>query len=326
MTKFLIETIWTVNLYFEGLKLASGLLLGLSILTIGGPVLGEMVATMAPFFIGKQEHDLLELGIIYEEVEFPTSDGLVLRGWYFPAEKDNAPAIFYAPATSHDQRSGLSLVKPLHAAGYHVLLFSYRGHGNSDGDPFGFTYGAAESKDIDAAVKYLRDIKGITKVGAIGHSAGAVSIILSAARNPGINAVVAASPFSSIDDIWQHNRPKLMPKPLYDFTMFLSELRKDFSRHQVRPIDVIDQISPTPLLLVYGSEDKRVSYEQTVQLYETANWPKQLWVIEGASHSGVRSPGLDNTAGELVDFLDDALKPRVADWSDNFGVRNLVHD
>lgn len=313
-------------MYIEGLKLASGLLLGLSVLTIGGPVLGEMVATMAPFFIGKQERDLIELGLVYEGVEFPTTGGLILRGWYFEAEQEDAPAILYAPATSHDQRSGLSLVKPLHAAGYHVLLFSYRGHGASDGDPFGFTYGAEESKDIDAAVEFLRNKKGITRIGAIGHSAGAVSIILSAARNQAIDAVVAASPFSSIDDVWQHNRPKIMPKALYDFTMYLSEVRKGFSRHQVRPIDVIDQVSPAALLLVHGSEDRRVSYQHTLQLYESASFPKQLWVIEGASHSGVRTPGLDNNAGELIHFLDSALKPKFADNDLNSGVRSLVFD
>ena len=291
----------------EGLKIISSVFLGLSVFSVGGPVLGELVATIAPVFPQKATLSANDLGILYEEVAFETSDKLILRGWFFPTKDENAPAILYAPATSNDLRSGLSLVTPLHNAGYHVLLFSYRGHGLSDGNRFGFTYGALESKDIDAAVQFLRDMKGIQRIGAIGHSVGAVSIILSAARNPHIDAVVAASPFNNMEEVWETNRPMIFPKPLMDLSMRLSELRKGFTREQIRPEDVIAQIAPRPILIIHGSEDKRITYEQALRLYNTAQEPKRMWLVEGASHGEVRSPVLDYLLENIIDFFDDSF-------------------
>lgn len=291
----------------DGLKIVSSVFLGLSVFSIGGPVLGELVATIAPTFPLKATISAKDLGLPYEEVAFQTSDEVILRGWFFPTDEEGAPAILYAPATCNDLRSGISLVLPLHNAGYHVLLFSYRGHGLSDGNRFGFTYGALESKDVDAAVSYLHETKGIQQIGAVGHSVGAVSIILSAARNQDINAVVAASPFNTMEEIWETNRPVIFPKPLLDLSMRLSELRKGFTRDDIRPEDVIAQIAPRPLLIIHGSEDKRITYEQVLRLYKTAQEPKRMWLVEGASHGEVRSPILDYLVENIIDFFDDAF-------------------
>lgn len=274
-----------------------------------GPMIGEMVATTSPLSLSfPRKYDNLE----YEDVSFATSDGLTLRGWFFPTDNPHAPAVLYAPATAKDQRQGLSLVAPLHAAGYQVLLFSYRGSGRSDGNRFAFSYGARESLDIDAAVTYLSDTRGIRQIGAIGHSAGAVSIILSAARNPRIDAVVAAAPYTSLEDIWQDNQPTLYPSELYTQAQGMFQLRKGFSKTQVRPIDVIGHISPRPILLVNGQEDKRIPEDQAVRLFDAANEPKELIWIPDASHSEVRSPGLDNLAPQIIAFFDANLRPSVA--------------
>lgn len=294
----------------------SSVILGLSLLSVGGPILGEMIATMAPIYTKKDSATLPNLGIPVEQVSFQSSDDLNLSGWFFPADDSASPAILYAPATARDQRSGLSLVVPFHQAGYHVLLFSYRGHGTSDGDRFGFTYGAAESRDVDAAVQYLSEERGIKKIGAIGHSAGAVSIILSASRNPQISAIVAASPFNSVEEIWETNRPVLFPKPLYNLTMWFSEFRKGFSRHQVRAQDVIGKIAPRPLLLLHGSADKRITQEQALQLYSEAKEPKRLWIIEGATHDSVRYPSLDVLSGQILSFFDKALRSQANIYPD----------
>lgn len=296
----------------NGITLISGIFAGLSLLSVGAPLVGEMVATMAPHFGKDEDQAIQSLGLEFENVAFPTTNGLTLRGWYFPADRNNAPAILYAPATAQDQRSGVSLVKPFHNAGYNVLLFSYRGHGSSDGNRFGFTYGANESEDVDAAVRYLYENRGISNIGAIGHSAGAVSIILSAARNQRIKAVVAASPYSSVDEVWETSRPKIFPRPLFEIIMELSEERKYFDRDDVRPMDVISQISPRPLMLIHGDLDERITQEQAINLYRVANAPKEFWLIKGADHAGVRTPTLDDLVPKIISFFDSAFEKEQA--------------
>ncbi len=289
------------------LKITSTVLISATVVSLGGPVLAEMASTAAPIFSRGADRAAGILGLPYESVSFQSTDGITLRGWYFPSDTPNSPAILYAPATAKDQRSGLSLVKPLHAAGYSVLLFSYRGYGQSDGNPIGFSYGAHESLDVDGAVSYLHDKRGVSAVGAIGHSAGAVAIILSAARNPRLDVVVAASPFASVEEIWNTNKPELMPTPMYDFMMRTTELRKDFERSQVRPVDVIDRISPRPILILHGTGDKRITQEQAQMLFNEAAEPKELWLLDGLSHAEVRSIGMETRIGDIIRFLDEAL-------------------
>jgi dipeptidyl aminopeptidase/acylaminoacyl peptidase len=295
-------------LIFNKLIALSSIFMGFNLLISAGPIFGEMIATKSPAFTRQAARSIDQVGISYEQVSFLTTDGLTLRGWFFPTNDPHAPAIIYAPATAHDQRQGISLVAPLHRAGYQVLLFSYRGHGTSDGDRLGFTYGARESEDIDAAVRYLTEERSIPHIGAIGHSAGAVAIILSAARNPRIGAVVAAGTFTSVEDIWEQNRPAIFPQPLYRLAMRMFEMRKGFSRQEVRPLDVIGQIAPRPVLLVHGMSDRRITQQQAAELFANANQPKQIIYVPGASHDQVRSPGLDGLLAQIVQFFDANLR------------------
>jgi len=292
---------------FHVVKSLSGLALGLSLLTVGGPLLGEWVATKAPTFGRRAAQEVRGLGLAFEEVSFAAEDGALLQGWFFPQADPQAPAILYAPATGRDQRSGLALVRPLHEAGYQVLLFSYRGHGLSQGNRSGFTYGAKESRDVDAAVAFLRQEKRIGRIGAIGHSAGAVSILLSAARNPGIDVVVAAAPFPTVETVWETNRPAIFPRPLLEMTLRLSEVTRGYSRDEVRPLDVISGIAPRPVLLLHGLDDARISESQARGLFAAAQAPKQLWLVEGADHGEMGAPALTALMDEIIQFLKASL-------------------
>jgi uncharacterized protein len=289
------------------LKIAAGVVMGASLLTLVGPAIGETIATLPPLFSRQDKNPLTEAGLRYEEVAFPTDDGLMLRGWFIPADRPGAPAVVYVPGTGRDQRSGLSLVAPFHRAGYHVLLFSYRGSGQSDGNWLRFSYGDAESRDVDAAVSFLSQTKGVGWVGAIGYSAGAVSAILSAARNPHIEAVVAVAPYNCVDEVWQTGRPALMPAFLQDLTLWLTEKRKGFDRAQVCPVNVVDKIAPRPLLVIHGTDDRRILESQVERLFAAAGEPKSLWLVPGATHNTIRTPMLDELSAQVVGFLDGAF-------------------
>lgn len=289
------------------IKVAAGVLIGASLLTLVGPIVGETIATLPPLFPNRTTNPLTELGLAYEDVTFPTTDGLSLRGWFIPAAQADAPAILYAPATGHDQRSGLSLVPEFHQAGYHVLLFSYRGHAQSDGTRGRFTYGDAESRDVDAAVAYLDRVRGIRHIGVVGHSAGAVSAILSAARNPLIGAVVAVAPFNCVAEIWHTSRPALVPSFVLDWTLWASEKLRGFDREDVCPLNVVDRIAPRPLLVIHGTADRRITEAQVSRLFEAAQRPKSLWLVDGATHDGIRDPVLDELAPDVISFLDGAF-------------------
>ncbi|MCD8514243.1 MAG: alpha/beta hydrolase [Nitrincola sp.] len=103
----------------------------------------------------------------------------------------------------------LPLVPLLIKAGWSVLLFDVRNHGNSDEDTFSSMPRFAE--DIDAAIAWLKaqhyqSITALTgaslpRVALIGHSVGAAATLLAASRRDDISAVVSLSSFAHPADM-----------------------------------------------------------------------------------------------------------------------------
>jgi fermentation-respiration switch protein FrsA (DUF1100 family) len=75
-------------------------------------------------------------------------------------------------------------------------------------------------------------------------------------------------------------------------------------------LDVVDQIAPRPLLLIHGTADQRITEDQVRRLYAAAGEPKSLWLVEGATHGGIRSPILDEMVQDVIAFFDNALRDR----------------
>ncbi len=290
------------------LESLTALLTGSVLLAVLIPVVAESWATRPAILPRSGLNPQIDLGLAYEDIAFHATDGLTLRGWFIPAVSAHAPALVYAHGAGRDQRSGLPIVPALHQAGYDVLLFSYRDHGHSDGDGRGMTYGYRESQDIDSAVLFLRQRKRACHVGVIGYSVGASSALLSAARNPDIEAVVAVAPFASALEVWAANRPAFFPPLALDWTRRVVEWRKGISLTAMDLGRLIPRIAPRPLLLVHGTHDERIPLSQVQRLFTAAGQPKSLWLIPNATHGSVRTYGLETRMAEVIAFFDEALR------------------
>ena len=90
----------------------------------------------------------------------------------------------------------LPATKALHDAGYHVLLFDLRHHGESGRGRAPLTYGPRETRDYIGAVNYLRsrpDVDG-QRIGALGTSMGGNTIIMGTSQCQPIKAMMAVQP------------------------------------------------------------------------------------------------------------------------------------
>ncbi|MCS7009777.1 MAG: hypothetical protein NZL98_00205, partial [Anaerolineales bacterium] len=132
----------TVLLWFLGILLLLVLLIGLGFsfyLTRRFPL--EITRTPA------------EYGLDYEEVAFPASDGITLRGFWIPASgSDRAIIILHGHGSSLDW--DIQRAPHFHQAGFGVLLFDFRAHGRSDGRLA--TFGYLERQDVLGAVEFLK--------------------------------------------------------------------------------------------------------------------------------------------------------------------------
>ena len=90
----------------------------------------------------------------------------------------------------------LPATKALHDAGFHMLLFETRRHGESEAGKGPLTYGPREARDYIGAVNYLRsrpDVDG-ERIGAIGTSMGGNIVIYGTPACQPIKAILAIQP------------------------------------------------------------------------------------------------------------------------------------
>ena len=72
-------------------------------------------------------------GIEFEEVHFPSRDGLNLVGWWIP--HDNAlGTIIMCHGQNGSMDGDTRQMPPLREAGFNVLMFDFRAHGRSEGE------------------------------------------------------------------------------------------------------------------------------------------------------------------------------------------------
>ena len=142
------------------------------------------------------------LGLAYEDVEFSPRgrEEIALRGWWIPAAEPRATVIRVHGVDSN-RNSLLGLAAPLTDAGYSVLLFDLRGHGESDAARMGA--GLDERDDVLGAIDYIIRERGASP-GAIflhGNSYGGAIALMTGWREPAVAGVYADSAFASLPDL-----------------------------------------------------------------------------------------------------------------------------
>lgn len=229
-------------------------------------------------------------GIAFEAVSFPAEDGKTLRGWFVPPRSDASRQAEAALVLVHggggDRRDYLRHVPIFHQSGWPVLLFDCREQGASDGSGRGISLGAREHRDVSSAVAWLRAVRGFGRIGVLGTSQGGASVILAAARDPGIDAVAAENPFATVHGLLEEGArglPWLIRAPLVEAAVW-----RTFGQARVpQPLDVVGAIAPRPLLLLHGTADATVLAAESEALFAAAAEPKQLWLAPDAGHTQI---------------------------------------
>lgn len=101
--------------------------------------------------------------------------------------------------------------------------------------------------DVHAGVQFLVG-RGVERVGLLGHSFGGAVVIEAAAREPRVASVVTLAT-------------------------------------QTAGAQRVALVSPRPLLLIHGLADVRLDAECSRMLHRLAGEPKELVLLEGATHS-----------------------------------------
>ena len=244
----------------------------------------------------------------YQQITLTTQDGVKLSAWYLPSQNGAAIILLHGYKADHAQMFPVAAM--LVRYGYGVILPDLRGHGQSEGEEI--TFGYNERRDVQAVYQHLITQPKVDaeRIGVLGNSMGSAIAILYAAENPGIKAVVAQSPYTSLDDMVATNIKRLVnlpPFPLAPMILFFAERKAGFQAEALAPLRHIRQISPRPVLIMTGGKDTWANPEGGRQLYAAAGEPRELWFDPELSHLEFQEKRADEFEQRVVAFFDKYL-------------------
>lgn len=268
MTKVLVFTV-----LFSGAYLATGLFLLFSLDRLMYYPSRRIDAVPADF------------GLEAEEIRFAAADGTPLHGWYFAAPESRAVFVFlHGNAGNISHRLGL--VHQLQRAKADILLFDYRGYGESGGEP----RGESLLLDARAAIEIVRarpDGEG-KKILLFGESiGGSMSLVL--AEDEKVDGVITLAAFSSVRDVARD-------MPLHRiFTPFVPDRYNALAA--VGGLEI-------PVLFIHGTADEIIPFAHGERLFAAGGKGKEHFWIEGAGHNDLFHVAGIEIAQRVSAFLD----------------------
>jgi uncharacterized protein len=247
-----------------------------------------------------------------EEVAFDASDGVRLSAWYLAGEPDQ-PVVVLCHDLGESKGSLINLAIALQKAGFHLLVFDFRGHGGSGGGASGL--GLAEKRDVLGAVDYLASRQGLDgrRLGIYGVGMGAHAVVLAAADRPSLRVLVLDGLYPDVGyplvrkvyDGWPAGARRLgwVPRLLYEIA-FRSRIRTE------RAADLLPRLSGRDMLLVAPAGDSSLSQE-IQSMYESVPEHREtdtnLITLSTERLAALRGDELERYHARVVTFFESRL-------------------
>lgn len=238
-----------------------------------------------------------------------TADGLTLRGWYCPTEK-RRHLIVLVHGMGESWTEMAPLGRDLHALDYDVLLFDFRGHGHSDRARV--SMGRRERADIRAVQAWAHS-EGFTpdRIGWLGYSMGASTLLMEAANNPDIQAAVIDSPYGNLPELLrtQLHKHSHLPKWFNPGILAAARLAYGVRTDDLLPIRSARHWGNRPLLLIHGESDSIVPVSQARRLAAAAGPSCEAVTIPGVGHVRAYREDPEHYIAAVNSFFNSHLTP-----------------
>ena len=213
-------------------------------------------------------------GLAYEDVRFGGDSGLLLHGWHIPGPGDVIFVWFHGNGGNIQNRLEHVRLMHVHVGGSHIL-FDYQGYGLSHGQP-SIPGIVADGRAVVQLVQERGWSTGKRLV-FFGESLGcAVAVALAVDRATEVrpevrpDRIILEAPFYSLQAMGQIVLPPLA---------FLVKDDLNSARLMAK--------LTVPLLIIHGTQDQVVPFQQGRDLYELSPSPKQFHTIPGGGHVGL---------------------------------------
>lgn len=270
-----------------------------------------------------------DLGLPYEKIHFPAQDGLRLAGWFLPAAnpdvRDRATVVMVhgwpwnrLGEAATDLVSNLSSASPvdlmrlaltLHREEYNVLMFDLRNHGESAAKP-PVMFGLQEARDLLGALAYLKDRDDVNadKIGVVGFSVGANTLLYALPYTKDIKAGVAVQP--TTPSVFAEGFASYLLGSLGKLVMPLAEMfyvaAGGIRLADYRPAAAAAGAGDTPVLFVQGEGDRWGNVADVEGMAASAPRGGRALVVEGMHRFDGYQHVLDHP-GLVLDFFETNL-------------------
>ena len=237
-----------------------------------------------------------------QPVTLSSPSGATLRAWLLVPEAPKA-AVALLHGVHANRRPMLPRAELLWRAGYVVLMPDLQAHGESTGDRI--TFGYLEARDAQACLRYLREHFPGLRVGGVGVSLGGAALVL-AGPAAGSEADVLEAVFPTIAEATDNRlamRVGALSRVLAPLLLLQLKPLLGVGVDELRPVESIRQLH-CPVLILSGTADRHTTEAQTRALFAAANEPKELWLVQGASHDDLFRFDKSGYAAHVLGFLD----------------------
>jgi hypothetical protein len=247
----------------------------------------------------------------YEDVSLRTSDGLTLKGWFFPVRGDRAAILIHGRHANRAEYQGRleHIADFLIADGFSVLLFDLRGHGDSDGDRF--SLGQFERLDVASAIDFVGS-RGFAenRIALLGISLGAGTAIQELLLHPKIGALISDSSYMDAFTEVQEVLPQEGGVPGW-FTpgvFIMTRIAFGLDGDQVRPIEVVRAHPERAILFIHCDTDPLIRVHHAEDLRAaSANAASELWIALGCDHAAAMDRYPAEYRTRVITFLDSQI-------------------
>lgn len=261
---------------------------------------GNSLTAPAPASVGNCPNALT-----CENIEFPSESGSTIKGWFVKGEEGKG-AIVIMHGLRANRSSLVERIKFLKNAGFSVLGFDFQGSGESSGKSL--TFGYLESRDATASLKFIKQKLPNEKIGVLGISMGGAAFLLQKDFEKA-DSLILEMVYPTMQSAIE-NRLNLWLFSGADNLSFLMTkqfpLRLGVSVDELRPLDKIKTVN-CPIFVIAGEKDPHPKLEESRQLFETANQPKDLWIVANAGHQDLHKTAPKDYEQKVLDFFEKTL-------------------
>lgn len=241
-----------------------------------------------------------------QTVSFDTTDHITISGWFLQADHSNKTIIL---VHGFGMNKG-EVLKRTHflAKKYNLLYLDCRGAGASAGHT---QAGLQESKDIQAAVQFLRKTHPdlAQEIALYGISMGSAAVAYYTATYGNVKCLILESSYYSFKNVakrwmWKHAKVPYFP---FVASMVLWKERELGQKVENFALKQTASKITCPVLMIQGEKDKLTPVSKAQKTYNVLAGPKQLWVVPQAGHLSCYQVGGMDYIEKITRFLEENL-------------------